>query len=132
MKALGNLRRFKNISEGIKNCNCEGHKNKDYLRCPTSLSSFVDAVLCSRTSYTSLSADSNTSVSIKDQQNSNIKSCADLKKEMYSVKKENRNIKREGAAKQAKGVPLLNWGPLFKCHSKEVFAMCLSKIAIIT
>ena len=77
LKALGNLRRFKNISEGIKNCGCEGHKNKDYLRCPTSLSSFIDAVLCSKTSYTSLSADSNTSESIENQQNSNKKSSAD-------------------------------------------------------
>ena len=68
----------KNVdSEGIKSCDCEGHKNKDYLRCPTSLSSFIDAVLCSKTSYTSLSADSNTSESIENQQNSNKKSSAD-------------------------------------------------------
>ena len=76
---------------------------------PTSLSSFIDAVLCSKTSYTSLSADSITSERIENQQNSNIKSSAnkDHKIEMYEVKK-NRNIKREGAARQAKGIPLLN------------------------
>lgn len=89
LKALGNLRRFKHTSEGMKNCDCEGHKNKDYLRCQTSLSSFIDAVLCCKTSYTSLSVDSNTSDSIEYQQNLNIKSSADKdhKLAMYPVKK---------------------------------------------
>ena len=121
LKALENLRRFKNVAEGMKNCSCDGHKNKDYLRCPTSLSSFMDAVLCAKTSYPSLSADSNPSESIENQQNINIKLSAekDIEVEMYSTKIENRNIKREGAARQTKSIPLLNWGPLFKCYSKE-------------
>ena len=105
----------------MKNCTCEGHKNKDYLRCPTSISSFMDAVLCAKTSHSSLSADSNTSESIENQQNMNIKASAakDKEKEMYSTKIENRNIKREGAARQSKSIPLINWGPLFRCYQKE-------------
>ena len=28
-------------------------------------------------------------------------------------------MKRGGATKQAKGIPLLSWGPLFSCQSKK-------------
>ena len=40
-------------------------------------------------------------------------------KKSRTIKKENRNLKREGATRQVKGIPLLNWGPLFSCHSKK-------------
>jgi hypothetical protein len=33
--------------------------------------------------------------------------------------RENRNIEREGVARQPKSIPLLNWGPLFSCYSKK-------------
>ena len=41
LKSLGNLRRYNVISNGIKNCDCEGHKNKDYMQCPISLRLFL-------------------------------------------------------------------------------------------
>ena len=46
LKALGNLRRSSAVSSAIKTCSCEGHKNEDYLRCHTSLKSFISAVSC--------------------------------------------------------------------------------------
>jgi hypothetical protein len=120
LKALGNLRRYYVISEGIKNCQCEGHKNTNYLQCPTSVNKFMEAVLCPKIQYPSLSADSDLSDSIEEQQNANIKVSAERDEYKKSMnKKENRNIKREGAARQAKAIPLLNWGPLFSCHSKN-------------
>ena len=121
LKALGNLRRFHIISVGIKNCQCEAHKNINYLQCPTSVNRFMEAVLCPKIQYASLSADSNLSDSIEKQQNANIQVLADRdeNKGKGISKKENRNMKREGAARQAKGIPLLNWGPLFSCQSKK-------------
>lgn len=105
----------------MKSCGCNGHKNNNYLKCPTSIYSFMDTVLCPKTQYSSLSADVDVSESIENQQNMNIKASAekDEKMEKYEIKKENRNVKREGAARQLKGIPLLNWGPLFSCHSKN-------------
>ena len=44
----------------------------NYLRCPTSLSGFMEAVLCPKISYASLSADVNPSESIENQQNNSI------------------------------------------------------------
>ena len=93
----------------------------DYMRCPVSLSGFMNAVLSSRIPHTTLSADLNTSESIENQQIANINASADKdqKKSQYSVTTSNRNRKREGAARQPKSIPLLNWGPLFQCHSKR-------------
>ena len=33
--------------------------------------------------------------------------------------KKNRNMKREGSARQPKSIPLLTWGPLFACYYKD-------------
>ena len=81
----------------------------------------MEVVLCPKIQYASLSADSNLSDSIERQQNANIKISADRdeNKVRSMLKKENRNLKLEGAARQAKGIPLLNWGPLFSCQSKN-------------
>ena len=121
LKSLGNLRRFHTVSVGIKNCQCEGHKNINYLQCPTSVSKFMEAVLCPKIQYASLSAESNISDSIEKQQKTNIQVLAhrDECKGNGIIKQKNRNLKREGAARQAKGIPLLNWGPLFSCQSKK-------------
>ena len=64
----------------------------------------MEAVLCPKIQYASLSADSNLSDSIERQQNANIKISADRdeNKVRSMLKKENRNLKREGAARQAK------------------------------
>lgn len=121
LKALGNLRRFHGISVPIKTCGCNGHRNMNYLRCATSLSNFLEAIHCPKTPYSYLSADSDASESIENQQNMNIKASAekDEKFNECTIKKENRNAKRESAARQSKSIPLLNWGPLFCCYSKK-------------
>jgi hypothetical protein len=58
LKALGNLRRYHGVSIPMKTCGCEAHKNENYLRSPTSLSSFMDAVLCPKTPYSTFASKS--------------------------------------------------------------------------
>ena len=106
LKALGNLRQYHAISVGIKSCNCEGHKNLNYLRCPTSLSGFMEAVLCPKISYAFLSADVNPSESIENQQNNHITIIAERDEinKSKTIKKrksklETRVVRMEGRAK---------------------------------
>ena len=55
LKGLGNIRRFQEVSNAIKTCSCLGHRNENYLRCHTSISSFKDVVMCPKIDYPSLS-----------------------------------------------------------------------------
>jgi hypothetical protein len=48
LKPSGNSRQKKGISDAMKRCSCEGHRNLDYLTCHTSLASFISAVSCSQ------------------------------------------------------------------------------------
>ena len=121
LKAIANLRRYQGISNAIKSCLCHGHQNEHYLKCHISLSSFMDAVLCKKTEDPILSAVSNSTVSIQKQEEMNIL-ISHTKQEKESNEKnvkENRNIKRERIARQPKSIPLLSWGPLFTCYSKQ-------------
>ena len=121
LKALANLRKFHGISIPMKSCNCNGHKNDNYLSSHTSSSNFMDAVLCKKKECKCLSQLVDPSKSIKEQEALNIKASAD-KKELGTQRgiiEKDRNIKRECAARQPKSIPLLNWGPLFSCYSKE-------------
>ena len=72
LKAIANLRRYQGISNAIKSCLCHGHQNEHYLKCHTSLNSFMDAVLCKKEEYPILSADSTLTVSIEKQEKTNI------------------------------------------------------------
>ena len=119
LKALGNLRRFQSISNSIKSCTCVGHRNENYIRCPTSLTYFKDAIMCPRTKYPDLSEQGNFLMTIENMEIKNIE--AEKEKENYKTQSENvnRNVKREGAARQTDKIHLVNWGPLFTCHSKE-------------
>lgn len=121
LKAIANMRRFQGISVPMRDCACPGHRNENYLQCHTSVSRFMDAVLCPRIEYPMLSAQSNPSESIEIQQEMNIKVSAEKEQNMIQIggQRENRNIKREGAARQPKSILLLTWGPLFSCYSKE-------------
>ena len=121
LKAIANLRRYHGISNAIKSCLCRGHQNEHYLRCHISLSSFMDAVLCKKKEYPILSAESDSTTSIEKQEKMNILLSHNKQETALNTKKmkENRNIKREGIARQPKSIPLLSWGPLFTCYSKE-------------
>ena len=65
LKALGNLRRLHGVSEAIKRRTCASHRNVDYLRCQTSLASFISAVSCGATEHPTLSSLSKLPISIK-------------------------------------------------------------------
>lgn len=117
LKALGVLRRCQAVSRTMRTCGCTGHNNQSYLQCHTSLNSFIDAMLCPKQEYPTLSAQINPSASMEHQEEMNIR--AKAVKIKSGEEKLNRNIKREGAARQTKSIPLLNWGPVFSCHLKE-------------
>jgi hypothetical protein len=121
LKALGSLRKLRGVSEAIRNCDCVGHKNADYMCCQTSLQSFINAVSCPEVQYPSLSQLDGPSISIKEQENNNIIASIEKekKKELMGVKMENRNTKREGPAKQKRSIQLVSWGGIFSCHRKE-------------
>ena len=121
LKAIANLRRYLGISNAIKSCLCHGHQNEHYLKCHTSLSSFMNAVLCKKEEYPILSADSSSTVSIEKQEKTNIMISHTKQEKSLNEGKitENRNIKREGTARQPRSIPLLTWGPLFTCYSKK-------------
>ena len=94
----------------MKNCSCNGHNNDKYLTAHLSSSDFMDAVLCKKIEYPSLSQLADPSKSITEQQLMNIKA-SNEKKELESLKgipEIKRNIKREGPARQPKSIPLLN------------------------
>ena len=120
LKALGNIRRFQSISNTIKSCTCVAHKNENYMRCPTSLTYFKDAVMCERTPYPDLSENKDFKMTIENMEKKNIEAELEKKKtQKVSSENVNRNIKREGAARQTGKIQLVNWGPMFTCHSKE-------------
>ena len=121
LKAIANLKRYQGISNAIKSCLCHGHQNEHYLKCHTTLSSFMDAVLCKKKEYPILSADSSSTVSIEKQEKTNIMMSHTKQEKSLNEGKitENRNIKREGTARQPRSIPLLTWGPLFTCYSKK-------------
>ena len=71
--------------------------------------------------YPLLSSESNPTDSIKKQEEMNVEASR-LKQEVASNTeklKKNRNMKREGSARQPKSIPLLTWGPLFACYYKD-------------
>ena len=120
LKALGNIRRFQSKSNTIKSCTCIAHKNENYMRCPTSLTYFKDAVMCARTAYPDLSENKDFKMTIENMEKKNIDAELEKKKtQKLSSENVNRNIKREGAARQTDKIQLVNWGPMFTCHSKE-------------
>ena len=71
----------------------------------------MDAVMCPRTEYPTLSAQSNPSCRIEKQQEINIKVSAEKEQSLIQIRghRENRNIKREGVSRQPKSIPLLNY-----------------------
>ena len=75
---------------------------------------FIAAVSCPQIEYSSLSECGGPSISIKEQETANIK---------YSNEKgednENRNIHREGPARQKKSIALVSWGGLFACGERN-------------
>ena len=73
LKPLGNMRRLRGVADAIKSCNCARHKNENYLRCHTSLHSFIGAVSCAEVEHPSLSCRDGKSICIKEQELENIK-----------------------------------------------------------
>ena len=128
LKALGNMRRLRGVADAIKSCNCVGHSNENYMRCHTSLHSFIGAVSCAEIEHPSLSCKDGQSICIKEQELNNIKASNEKEsKKGITEKNINRNIKREGPAKQRKSIHLVSWGGLFSCNKKEcAYQECLS------
>jgi hypothetical protein len=121
LKALGALRLKHGIADAIRKCGCEAHKNEDYLSCPTSLPAFLNAVSCPPIEYPTLSSLDKQSISIKEQEDSNI-NASNEKENMKKIKgeiSENRNTHREGPVRQKKQISLVSWGGLFTCHEKK-------------
>ena len=67
LKALGNLRRLLGISDAIKRCGYNAHRNENYLTCPTSLAAFTDAISCPQIEYPTLSSLDGESISLKNK-----------------------------------------------------------------
>ena len=121
LKALGNLRKHHNISNAIKSCSCNGHKNENYLQCHTSLRKFTNAILCPAIDYESISGDYESLPSIEEQEMVNITASNEKIKQNLNATGssiENRNKRREGSVRQKESIKLLSWGPLFSCHKK--------------
>ena len=71
------------------------------MRCPTSLTYFKDAVMCARTPYPDLSENKDFKMTIENIGKRNIEAELEKKKNMKKTSENvNRNIKREGAARQ--------------------------------
>lgn len=120
LKALGNLRKHHNVSNAIKECNCSGHGNENYLQCHTSLRKFTNAILCPAVEYEALSGDFKSLPSIDEQEMVNVTASNEkVKLKESGNSNDNRNIRREGSARQKGSIKLLSWGPLFTCHKKS-------------
>ena len=122
LKVLGNLRRLHGISDAIKSCGCNAHRNENYLICPTSVAAFTDAIACPRIEYPTLSSLDREAISIKEQEDDNIRTSNEKEdvKKMKGETNENRNSHREGPTRQKKLIVLVSWGGLFKCHKRNV------------
>ena len=126
LKALENMPRLRGVADAIKSCNCAGHKNENYLRCHTSLHSFIGAASCAEVEHPSLSCRDGKSICIKEQELENIKASNEKENRKGDSVKKNRNVKREVPAKQKISIHLVSWGGLFCCNKKEcAYQECL-------
>ena len=120
-KGIGNLRRLHGVEEAIRRCTCTSHQNVDYLSCHTSLASFISAVSCSATEHPTLSSLSKLPISIKEQEKNNVIASEEKekKRKKNSGDSVNRNVQREGPAKQKKDIKLVSWGGSFTFNEKR-------------